>query len=115
MPEKLGPTEQVTATIDTSGLNTGNYTAAFTPQILSVSLPEFECYHIAIDSGPPGSSLRVYIGISHWDSTTPGNDTGWDPNNPMPIQQGQTVYLYWGTGTGPAPMATLWLQEASVL
>lgn len=116
MGASLGATEPVPAAIDTSkGINAGNWTAVVTPQIFGISLPEFEVYRIAIDGGPPGSTLIVYIGNSHWDTAFPGNDTAWDPNQPMPVQQGQTVHLYWRSNAAPMPTATLWMRERSPL
>lgn len=116
MPALLGATQEVEAVLGAAGTqNAGNWTATFGPQVLGVSLATFECFRIAVKGGPPGSSLTVYIGTSFWDSTTPGNDTAWDPNQTMKLQQGQTVYFYWNSATATVPTVTMWLQESSAL
>jgi hypothetical protein len=55
------------------------------------------------------------IGIRKWDTVFPANDTSWDPNNPMPLVQGDTVTFYWNTGSGTAPEVTMYFQEEAVL
>lgn len=113
MPAGLGPAT-ATGTLDKTGLNTGNYTVVFDPPTLDISAPLFECYHMVIN-GPPGSSFTIYIGSFQYDNVELGDVNSWDPNQTMKLQQGQTIYFFWNTGTGTVPTVTMWLQEASPL
>lgn len=115
MPGKLGSTLLTAVIAPTGSFNAGKWTATFDPHSIGVALPEFECYHVAVASGPPGSTFQIYIGTNLWDSVAPGDVNSWDPNNPMPIEQGQSVYFYWNTGKGTAPMVTMWFQQPGVL
>lgn len=119
MGNQLGYAGPVTATIPATGnVNAGNWTVNFTPDIIGISLAEFECYRIVISGGPPGSKFNVFIGTGPWDTVFPGWDTSWDPNQAMPLLQSQTVSLQWNTGnvtTNGAPQATLWFREVSPL
>lgn len=115
MPKLLGPAEASGVIAPAGSLNAGKWTVTFDPHTLGISLPRFECYHIAIKNGPPGSTFTMYVGTNLWDSVAPGDVNSWDPNQTLKLQQGQTLFFYWNTGTGTAPDVTLWLQEASPL
>lgn len=98
-----------------ASLNPGKWIVTFDPRTLGISIPEFECYHIAVTNGPPGSKFTIYIGSSLWDSVAPGDTNSWDPAQPMPLEQGQSVYFYWNTGNTGTPMVTMWLREPRLL
>ena len=85
-----------------------NWTAQFTPTDLTVSVP-FEVYHIYVD-GPPGSTFKIYRNTFAWDNVPNGSSNSWDPAQPMPVRPGDTVNVYYNTGTPPAPVVTLWLR-----
>jgi hypothetical protein len=96
--------------------NAGKWVATFTPQLIGVSLSQFECYRIIVDGGPPGSTFRIFIGGARLYSTVfPGNDTEWDPNNPMLLGQGDTVEFRWNSATGPAPDVWMYFRERALL
>lgn len=105
---------RVTAVTDMSGMNAGNWTAAFTPAVLSIStqLPYFEIFHIVITGGAPGASVIVNVDNNEWDTTLIGWQNAWDPAQPMLIQQGQTVYFLFSDAIAdnlPATV-TVWLR-----
>lgn len=106
-----------TATIALPGqLNAGNWTAAFTSNDIGISLPRFECYRIVIKGGPPGSKFDIYIGNRLYDSVDPGDTNSWDPNNPMKLQAGDSIYFYWNTNTANfAPFIAMYFQEPEAL
>lgn len=113
MTAPLGPAYALGAE-DKTGRNAGNYTVVFDPPTLAINSTTFECYHIVI-SGPPGSSFTIYIGSNFYDNVALGDQNSWDPSQTMKLQQGQTIYFFWNTGTGIAPQVTMWFQEASPL
>lgn len=102
--------------LDTTGRNSGNYTVTFDNTVLAISLPEFECYHIAID-GPIGSSFQIYIGNKFYDNVEVGWRNSWDPSQTMKLQAGQNIYFFWNVGTSqtPVPTVTMYFQEPSPL
>lgn len=93
--------------------NAGNWTVTFDPPALGVSIALFECYHIVIQ-GPPGSAFQIFIGNRFYDNVTPGDVNSWDPNQPMKLQQGDTVFFYWNTNALPAPTVTMYFQEVNL-
>lgn len=91
----------------------GLWVCAFTPTVLATSLTDFECYHMAIQNGPAGAGLTVYRNSDYWGATQLGTLNEWDPEQPLPVHGGDTVYLVWSAGkaTAPtAPTATIWLR-----
>lgn len=97
-------------------MNAGMWTATFSSADIGISLPEFECYHIVIKGGPPGSTFDVYVGNRLYDSVTPGDTNSWDPNNPMKLQAGDSVYFYWNSSTpNITPMVAMYFQEPEPL
>lgn len=113
MPLPLGSAD-ATGTIPTMGVNAGLWTVTFDPPTIGISSPLFECYHIVI-SGPAGSAFQIFIGNKFWDNVTPGDINSWDPNQPMKLQNGESVHFYWNTATGAAPTVTMYFQEPSPL
>jgi hypothetical protein len=96
--------------------NPGRWTATFTPQVIGVSVTQFECYRIIVNGGPPGGTFRIWIGGARLYSTVfPGNDTEWDPNNPMLLTQGDTVEFRWDMASGAAPDVWMYFRERAVL
>jgi hypothetical protein len=94
--------------------NSGQWTVTFDPPAIGVTVGEFECYHIVI-SGPPGSSFQIYVGSNFYDYVTPGDINSWDPHQPMLLNQGDTVYFYWLTATGSAPVVTMYFRTRTLL
>lgn len=117
MPAPLGQ-EYVKAIIPTGHQpNAGNWTATFTPDLIGISLPRFECYRIVIKGGPAGSTFDVIINNTNlYDSVSPGDTNSWDPKNPMKLSNGDTVSYEWNTGVGATgPTVWMYFQEASPL
>jgi hypothetical protein len=116
MTAPLGPAGPVEAVLDTTGRNTGNYTATFDSSVLDFNLPLFECYHIVID-GPVGSSFDLYVGNQWYSSVAQGWKNEWDPSQTMKLQQGQVIYFFWNISPSanvtPVPVVTMYFQEPS--
>lgn len=99
-----------------SSQNAGKWVCTFRPQDIGISLSQFECYRIIVDGGPPGSTFRIFIGGARLYSTVfPGNDTEWDPNNAMPLVQGDTVEFRWNSAGLTAPDVWMYFRERAVL
>lgn len=94
-------------------LGTNFWTVTFDPPKLAIQIP-FEVYHIAI-SGPTGSSFQLYIDSAFYSNVARGDINDWDPSQPMHMRPGQTIYFYWNTGSGTAPMVSIFCREPSPL
>lgn len=107
----LGSRGPITGKADTSGMNSGNWTIAFTPDILSVTVSQFEVYKIVVH-GASGSQFDVVIENKQWDNSVFGQDNAWDPNQPMVMIPGQTLYFLYSDPTtdNTPPNATIWLR-----
>jgi hypothetical protein len=115
MPRAVGESDTVEGVADKNNRYVpGAYTVTMGPQQMGVSLGEFQCYHITI-KGPPGSSFQVYVGNKFYDFVTNGDINSWDPNQPMKLVGGNTVYFYWNTHTGMVPTVTMFFEEMSPL
>lgn len=109
--KSLGSRGPITGVADTTGNNTGNWTISFTPDILTVSVGQYECYKIVI-RGAAGSSFTVYVENKQWDVAVYGTANAWDPVQPLLLNPGQTVYFYYSDPVSDQtpPVATIWLR-----
>lgn len=97
--------------VDQTGNNPGKWTIAFTPAQLNVNVPQYEVYKIVVH-GAVNSSFTVYIENNQWDLAVFGDDNSWDPNEPMILIPGQSLYFYYSdpTSDNTPPNATIWLR-----
>ena len=104
----------VTAAADLTGRNTGNYTNWFTPAVLDVDVPYYECYHILFTGAALLAQTTIWIGTAQWSFAVAGFGGGaeWDPANPMLLRPGDDVFFFWNTASTSAsvPMVTMWLR-----
>lgn len=112
----LGPTALLTATLDQTGNNQGNWTITFPPQVLNCRVALAEVYQLSID-GPIGSTMSLYRNTHVWNQVIQGWANNYDPTNPLYIRPGDSVFLYWKApagplpnGSTPVPTAKLWLR-----
>lgn len=116
MTARLGQDYKTGYIPNTGQPNAGKWTVTFTPADIGVSLPVFECYHIVVTGGPPGSTFDVYVNNNLYDSVQPGNVNSWDPNNPMKLSNGDSVSFHWNVGTvGYQPTVWMYFQQESPL
>lgn len=69
------------------------WSVIFTPGDLNIQIP-FEVYH-AMLVGPANSQVLIYLDgvlIDHFDN---GSLATYDPNIPMFVRPGQTIYYHW--------------------
>lgn len=107
---------QVTAVISSDGSNPygdGYWCATFDPKVFAVAANEFEVYHIAL-KGPAGSKVEVWADRTFYDTTQHGDLNSWDPNEPLHMNGGSTLYFYWNSANTPTPFVTVWLRQSSL-
>jgi hypothetical protein len=109
----LGRRGPITGAADTTGLNVGNWTVAFTPAVLNFTLPEVLIYKIQM-SGAPGSTFSIYVDSDLWEQNVFGTQNSWvdEGGDALVVRTGQTLYLLYSdpvTDNLP-PMATCFLR-----
>jgi hypothetical protein len=116
VPESLGSSKPKDATIaPASHQNAGNWICEFQASDIGISEPKFQVYHIVVDGGPIGGKFTYYHNNVKYGSVFPGWDTEWDPNNPMKLNSGDTVYFWWNTGVGDPAEVTLFFEKETVV
>jgi len=97
---------------DTTGTNTGNWTVSFPPNVLAITETEFEVYKIVITGGSAAASFNVYVDAQQWDTAIYPAGNSWDPQQPMIVRYGQTIYFYLNSAAtdGHKPKVTIWLR-----
>lgn len=106
-------TRTLTGTADTTFRNTGNWTNAFTSDVINQQVAFFECHHMVVQAAPAGASATIYIGQVFYSFTSPGAGAGseWDPAQPMLLQPGDSVFFFWNAvATGTPPVVTMWFR-----
>jgi len=109
---------QVQATLDATGLNTGNWTAQLTDQILNSQVDPYEIYHFYVSTSTgvnftsPGAigQFMVWINNVPWDNEPYSANNSWDPSQPMILHPGDEVDFFFSFGTGTPPIVTAWLR-----
>jgi hypothetical protein len=103
----------VTAAEDPTGLNPGNWTNAFTADVLGITVPQFEIYRGVVTSSPALGVAAIQVGVRQVSFTAPGFGGGseWDPSQPPILLPGQDLYFFWtAAASGTPPVVTLWLR-----
>lgn len=102
---------QATGTVDTTGLNPGNWTVAFDAAVLAINIPYFEIYKMIV-TGAPGSTFTVWVDNRRWDIAQRGDLNSWDPQQPLQLQPGLAVYFMYSdpTSDNTPPTVTIWLR-----
>jgi hypothetical protein len=115
------PPKKALAVADTTGLNPGGWTIS--ADLSDVTrLTEFELYHITID-GPVGFGAAMYVNNDKWSHTAQGWQNEWDPAQPLPVRQSDTLSLLFAapftagpyTATNIQPSATFWFRYDAAL
>jgi hypothetical protein len=115
MPYHTLGARPVQARADTTGLNTGNWTAVLDGQVITSTVPVFELYHIYLTAptltGAP-TTATVMLNLMHWDITLIGQANSWDPSQPMLLQPGDTLFVMFNVPvtTTPPPTVTGWFR-----
>jgi hypothetical protein len=98
---------------DTTGRNAGNWTVAFTPDMLNVTVTEYEVYKIVVTGAANTATFNVYLDVQQWDTAVYATNNSWDPVQPMLVRYGQTLYFFYSTAAtdGNQPLVTVWLRH----
>jgi hypothetical protein len=112
----LGARGPIKGTADTSGHNPGNWTVAFTPDIINVNVAQFEVYKMIV-SGANNTTFNVFVDTWLWDVGVYGTLNAWDPNEPLIMRPGQNLYFCYSDAIsdGTPPIATIWLRYDATL
>lgn len=115
----LGP-RAVTAAADTTGLNAGNLTNAFSPQVLALNVPYAEVYHVAVTGVPAGAVATIVVNTAKWGFTAPGlagsvaagAGTEVEYSAGLLFEPGDEIDFLWSAASTatPKPLVTLWLR-----
>jgi hypothetical protein len=101
----------LTASLDTTGFNQGNYTCSFTEAVMSFTMPHVELYHAVVLNVPVGAQATVNINNKSWGFTYPLFGSEWNPPQPMSLTHGDQVDFLWNiVASGQAPIVTVWLR-----
>jgi hypothetical protein len=102
----------LTATADSTGKNTGNWTNAFTSATPSWPfIPQWEIYHMTVTSGPVLGAATIFLRGSLYSSVTIGTSGSneWDPEQPAIVNSGDELDFFWNVAaSGTAPIVTVW-------
>ncbi len=107
----LGARGPLTGKADTSGHNPGNWTIAYTPDVLNVNVPQFEIYKMIV-SGANNTTFSVYVDTWLWDVGVYGTLNAWDPQQTLIMRPGQTLYFCYSDpiSDNSPPVSTVWLR-----
>lgn len=107
----LGTRGPVIGTLDNSGHNPGNWTIAFTPNLLTVNVSYFEVYKMIVQ-GASGTTFNVFVDLMQWDTAVYGTQNSWDPMQPLLMKPGENLYFCYSDAVSDLtpPIATIWLR-----
>lgn len=108
---------RVVAAPDLTGLNPGNYTAAFTPAVLLINVPYFELFKMNVIQVPLGFSATCVIDNKQFSFTLPQGGSEWDPAQPMLMVPSNELDLLWNIPVPNVtiPVVTAWFRfDASI-
>ena len=113
-----GSPVSVIASADTTRLNTGNYTAAFTASVLGTMPAIWEWFHATISTQTPGATFTpcpIDVRVDQLRPVTftyPAGGTEWDPSQALPFRAGNELYFFFGLASTstPVPVVTIWLR-----
>ena len=109
-----GSPVSVPSAADTTGVNGGQLTAAFTTNILGTMPAVFEWYRAIIATSTPGglftpAPASIYLNLRKPVTFTyPVGGTEWDPSQPILMRQGDELFFFWqlASGSTPVPVVT---------
>jgi hypothetical protein len=112
MPYRTLGSRAATGAKDTTGRNPGNWTVTFDPNLLNVQVTEFEVYKIVVTGAASSATFNVYVGQQLWDTSVYATNNSWDPQQPLIVRFGDTIYFFYSSAStdGNMPSITIWLR-----
>jgi hypothetical protein len=105
----LGTRRSPEATLSNDNTNpfgNGFWRVAFDPATFGFGANDFEIYHIYL-TGPTGSQFVMWTDNTPYSTAARGDLNEWDPNFPLHMVGGQTLYFYWNSAGDPKPLVVL--------
>lgn len=101
-----------TAAADTTGLNEGNWTNAFTVAELGAKVPYYEIYSMSVTGVPANGSVVAYVNNRIRSSAKLFGNAEWDPSQPILMTPDDELFLCWtaAPASGTPPQATVWMR-----
>ena len=106
----LGYRGPVTAALDTTGWNPGNFTNLFDANVLNANIPHYEIYSITVTSLKVVATVTVYVNGQVRSTAKLLGNAEWDANQPILLTDGDNVAVGWDFSTGTKPQVTIWLR-----
>jgi hypothetical protein len=103
---------KVSGTADTTGNNPGKWTVIFDPPTLNINVARFECYKLIVTGAAASATFDVFVNVYQWDTAVYAVHNSWDPQQPLLLTPGDTLYFYYSTssGDGNKPVITAWFR-----
>ena len=112
----LGSRGPVISAADTTGLNTGNYTTAFTPAVLACNVAFYEIYHMVVTNVPVGANAQIIVNNKPYGFTYPLFGSEWNPAQPLLMNPTDEIDFLWSiAASGQAPQITVYLRYDPVI
>jgi hypothetical protein len=109
----LGSRGPLKGAADNTGMNSGNWTVAFTPDLINVNVSQFEIYKMTVLCAKPTLvTFDVFVDTFKWDTGVYGNRNSWDPSQPLIMRPGQTLAFLYSNPVSDnfPPVVTIWMR-----
>lgn len=111
--QPIGP-RHLTAVIDSTGNNAGNWTISFDPATMAMHWSMYEVYKIVVNVNQSAGVVpfTVYIGQRQYEAFQTSVVASWSDTVPMIVDGGETLYFYFTEPAtdGTPPSVTIWCQ-----
>lgn len=103
---------KATGAADTTGNNPGNWSVVFDPQTINVNVAHFELYKLVVTGAANTATFNVYVNTNQWDTAVYATNNSWDPQQPLLLTPGDTVYFYYSSASsdGHQPVIYAWFR-----
>ena len=93
---------------DTTGNNPGNWTVQFTPQDININEAHFELYKLVVTGAANTATFNVYLNSQQWDTAVYATNNSWDPQQPLLMTPGDTLYFYYSSASSDGDKPTIY-------
>jgi hypothetical protein len=84
----------------------------FTPQVININVSRFECYKLIVTGAAATATFNVFVNTYQWDTAVYAVNNSWDPQQPLLLTPGDTLYFYYSSASsdGHQPTITAWFR-----